>query len=121
MSYFLSTDTPEDKLDSVKSKLNSLILESGGENVALEIPKRRRFSYKINKQGDGYFGVVYFNILAEGLLKLKKSLALDKKILRYMILNKPLKPKPAETPKLPIETSDPAQSFDQKLENILNR
>lgn len=121
MSYFLSTDNPEDKLDSIKSELNSLILESGGENIALETPKMRRLSYKINKKGDGYFGVVYFNIDSEGLLKLKKSLALDKKFLRYMILNKPLKPKPAETPKLPVETSEPAQSFDQKLENILNR
>ena len=120
MSYFLSTDIPESNVDDAASELNLLITESGGSGVALEIPKRRWLSYKIKKQNEAYFGTAYFNISAEGLLKIKKSLALNKKVLRYIILNKPLKPKPMAIPKLQIETSTPAQSFDKKLESILN-
>lgn len=130
MSYFLKADVPEDKLENASRELNSLIAESGGSNIALEIPKRKRLSYPIKKQSEGYFGVAYFNINVEGLEKIKKSLALDKKFLRYTVLNKPLKPKPADVAPATVKLNSepvsepmqaPAQSFDQKLENILNR
>lgn len=126
MSYFLSADIPEDKVDDAAGGLNSLIAESGGKDVALEIPKRKWLSYKIKKRNEAYFGTAYFSISAAGLLKIKKSLTLNKNFLRYMILNKQLKPKPSAAVLAPEKLNNepapaPAQSFDQKLENILNR
>lgn len=122
LSYFLTTDISENSVDSAISELNLLITDSGGENTGLETPKIRRLSYPIKKQNEAYFGVVYFNINTEGLLKIKKSLALNKKFLRHIILNKPLKPKPAAASLAPNVLISPlTQSFDEKLENILNR
>ncbi len=136
MSYFLTSDIPEGSVDSAASELNSLITESGGGSVALEIPKRKRLSYPIKKQSEAYFGTAYFNIDAEGLDKIKKSLTLHKKLLRYMILNKPNKPVksriestmripeaiplPTMLPRTEKATEISTESFDQKLENILN-
>lgn len=127
MPYFLTADIAESGVDNAVNELKLLIAENGGENVAPEAPKKRWLAYKINKQNESYFGVIYFSINTEGLEKIKKSLMLNKKILRYMILNKLLKSKQIVTPVKSINESAltpmpaPTQSFDQKLENILNR
>lgn len=120
MSYFLTAETPEDKIDSNISELNSLIAENGGENITMETAKRKWLSYPVKKQKEAYFGVAYFNIVTEELDKIKKSLALNKKILRFMIINKPPKLERAAVTGESI-SAPTQQSFDQKLENILNR
>lgn len=126
MPYFLTADISEDRVNDAINELESLIIKDSGKNVASEAPRKRWLAYKINKQNESYFGVIRFNINVEGLEKLKKSLTLNRKILRYMILNKPIRSKPIVTPVKPNNETvlapmpAPTQSFDQKLENILN-
>jgi|SRR3989344_4453305 len=120
MPYLLSPDIPEDKIDSETIELKKIIAENGGGIVQTTPPKKKRLAYPVRKQNLAYFGVIYFNTDKDGIDKIKKILAFSKKILRFLILNEVIKPKPSPiiTPE-PVKTSIPTQSFDQKLESIL--
>ena len=124
LAYLLNPEIAEEKLDSETADLLKIISENGGKAVESNIPKKRWLAYPVKKQAQAYFGVVYFNADKENLDGIKKNLYFNKKVLRFLILNEPLKkPEPAAAPlktaaeKIP-ETSAP--SFDQKLESILN-
>jgi len=120
MSYLLTPDIPEDKIDSEAIELKNIITENGGDIVQTNPPEKKRLSYPVKKQNQAYFGIVYFNTDKDGLDKIKKNLAFYKKILRFLILSKIIKPKPSPiTVQLPAITPAPTQSFDQKLESIL--
>jgi len=122
MSYLLTPDIPEDKIDSEAIELKNIITENGGDIVQTNPPEKKRLSYPVKKQNQAYFGIVYFNTDKDGLDKIKKALAFYKKILRFLILSKIIKPKPSPIiAQQPAKTPAPAptQSFDQKLESIL--
>lgn len=124
MAYLLAPDISEENIGAEATEIGRVISENGGEIVGSVSPKKRRIAYQIKKQNQAYFGVFYFNMDSEGIDKIKKTLALNKKLLRYLILNETLKE--TSKPKIevtPIKLSDEPliQSFDKKLESILNR
>ena len=120
MSYLLTPDIPEDKIDSEAIELKNIITENGSDIVQTNPPEKKRLAYPVKKQNQAYFGIVYFNTDKDGLDKIKKNLAFYKKILRFLILSKIIKPKPSPiTVQQPAKTPAPTQSFDQKLESIL--
>lgn len=113
MSYLLTPEIAEDKVELEIAELKKIISENGGDITQTDPPEKRRLAYPVKKQNQAYFGVVYFNIDQESLDKIKKTLALYKKVIRYLILNKALKPKPK------MAAVQQTQSFDQKLESLL--
>ena len=120
MSYLLNPEVAEDKVETETAELNKIISSSGGAIVDFLPAIKRRLAYPIKRQTQAYFGVVYFTIDEEGLNKIKKALTPHKKMIRFLILNEPLKPKIADAaPVKPEESQPQAQSFDQKLESIL--
>lgn len=133
MSFILTSEIAEDKLDFEAAELKKLILESGGTDIEINSPENKRLAYPVKKQQQAYLGVVYFNIDSEGLDKIKGVLALNTKFLRFLILNEPVKSKVEpvrhipeisfHTPEaLPLEEKAveiPIESFDKKLESIL--
>ncbi|MCX6813689.1 MAG: 30S ribosomal protein S6 [Candidatus Azambacteria bacterium] len=120
MSYLLTPDISEDKIDSEVAELKNIITENGGDIVQTNPLEKKRLAYPVKKQNQAYFGVVYFNIDKDELDKIKKILALHKKVIRFLILNKTIKPKPSmAAAQKPAKTPAPTQSFDQKLASIL--
>ena len=122
LSYFLSPETPEDKIDSEAAELGRMISENGGEDVQLNPLEQRRLAYPIKKQDRALFGWALFSADPDSLDKIKNVLSSNKKLLRFLVVAdySKLTPYKIESPKLPgLETSNQPQSFDQKLENIL--
>ena len=125
LSYLLTPDVAEEKLDFETAELLKIISENGGEMIESNIPKKRWLAYPVKKQNQAYFGVIYFNIDKENLGEIKKNLSFNKNVLRFLIVNKSLK-KTKPVIAAPLKTVDKmnpetiAPSFDQKLENILN-
>ncbi|MBI2635145.1 MAG: 30S ribosomal protein S6 [Parcubacteria group bacterium] len=136
MSFLLTPEISEDRLDFEYAELKKLILESGGEATQINPLEDRRLAYPIKKQKQAYLGVIYFNIDSDGLDKMKGVLALNTKVLRFLILNKPNKstkqrvdltvrmpeatPLPTTLPSEERAAEIPSESFDKKLESILN-
>ena len=130
MSFLLTPEILEDKLDFETAELKKLISENGGDIVQTNLPEKKWLAYPVRKQNQAYFGIVCFNIDKDGLNKIKKNLAFSKKILRFLILSNVIKPHPTgDHPKgeksslvideRPAKIPAPTQSFDQKLESIL--
>jgi len=122
MSYLLTPEIPDDKTDPEVAEIKKIITENNGDIIQTDPLEKKRLAYPVKKQNYAYLGIVYFNIDKENLDKIKKTLALYKKVIRYLILNKPLKPKPK--PKMvafqpSTEMPAPTPTFDQKLESIL--
>lgn len=134
MSFILTSEIAEDKLDFEAAELKKLILESGGTDIEINTPQNKRLAYPVKKQNQAYLGVVYFNIDTGGLDKIKSILVLNTKFLRFLILNKPFKAvvepimkMPEILPHMPEKlfhkekaVEIPSESFDKKLESILN-
>lgn len=124
MSFLLTPEIAEDKLDFETAELKKMISESGGEATQISSLEKKRLAYPVKKQNQAYLGVVYFNIDSDGLDKMKSVLALNTKLLRFIILNKPNKPiKSRVEPIMKIQEEKaaevPTESFDKKLESIL--
>ncbi|MDO8575016.1 MAG: 30S ribosomal protein S6 [bacterium] len=126
LAYLLAPDIAEENLNLETAELKRIISENSGEAIESEVPKKRWLAYPVKKQGQAYFGVIYFNMDKENLSEIKKNLLFNEKILRFLIVNKSLKkPKPVIAASLKaIDEKTPeatAPSFDQKLESILKR
>ncbi|OGD25617.1 30S ribosomal protein S6 [Candidatus Azambacteria bacterium RIFCSPHIGHO2_01_FULL_40_24] len=122
LAYLLAPDIAEEKLNLETAELKRIISENGGEATESNVPKKRWLAYPVKKQSQAYFGVIYFNIDKENISEIKKNLSFNKNVLRFLIVNKSLKktkPVIAAPVKLSDETT-PVQSFDRKLESILN-
>lgn len=123
LAYLLSPDIAEEKLDLETAELQRIISENGGEAIESEAPKKRWLAYPVKKQGQAYFGIIYFNTDKESVDKIKKTIFFNKNVLRFMMLNKAMKPKPAALPRKVTAEKMPemaAPSFEKKLESILN-
>lgn len=121
MSYLLTSDIPENKLESEISELNGMIAKNDGTVTLSDLPKIRFLSYPVKKHRQAYFGAVYFHADADGLDAIKKTIALYKNVLRFLIVGEIIKPEPIMKSATRIEPSapGPTQSFDQRLESIL--
>ena len=135
MSFLLTPEVSEDRLDFESAELKKIISENGGINVEINPLENKRLAYPVKKQKSAYLGVIYFSIDPEGLDKMKDILTLNTKILRFLILNKPNKPVkskvdpimripeaiplPIILPRKEMAAEIPTESFDKKLESIL--
>lgn len=131
MAYLLSpemNEVNEEKLDlDIEiSELQKIIKESGGEVIESGAPKKRWLSYEIRKQRQAYFGVIHFKIPSESVDKIKSVLSLYKKIMRFLIVSyseigfKNALDNDKDIGKRSELKSTNGQSFEKKLESILN-
>lgn len=124
LSYLLAPDVAEENLNLETAELQKMISENGGETIKSDVPKKRWLASPVKKQAQAYFGVIYFNAGKENIDGIKKDISFNKKVLRFLILNEPLKkPEPVAAPLQTAAEKTPeasAPSFDQKLESILN-
>lgn len=122
LAYLLTPDISDDKIDSEVSELKDFITKNGGDVLQANLPEKRHLAYPVKKQNFAFFGVAYFNSDTESLDKIKKALVFYKKVLRYLLLNKIAKSEPVRLnlESQPAKTQSPVQSFEQRLENLLN-
>lgn len=133
MAYLLSPEVSEEKLDLEIAELEKIIKESGGEIIESGAPKKRWLSYEVRKQRQAYFGAFSFKIPSEGIGKIKSVLSLYKKIMRFLIVSPSgvksknnrgeingLLAAPIDKQEKQQEEPNNGQSFEKKLESILN-
>ena len=121
ISYLLTPEITEEKVDFEAGEIARLLGENGGETVQLNPLEKKRLAYPVKKQNQAYFGIASLAAGQEDLDKIKKALSLNKKVLRFLILNKAKKAnvRPAPAPDAANAPAKISPSFDQKLEDIL--
>lgn len=144
VAYLLNPEiTPEDVV-TVAGGITQAIEKIGGSVQYVTEPKKRKLAFFVGKAAYAYFGYTDFAIEPKKVSELRKILALDQNILRFLIvyalkINAAFKEKPyfgrgfrknakikedavLKHPK-PAESQEPkvtSEEIDRKLEEILN-
>lgn len=86
--YLVSNKYSEAELEPIKTKVNKLIENHGGEISYSETMGKRRLAYAIKGFRYGYYELVEFDLAGSELIKLEKDLKLDHEILRHQVVKK---------------------------------
>ena len=73
--------------EEVIKKLNGTIVKSVGMG-------RRRLSYRINHQTEGFYQLIQFELNSDQIEEVKRVFRLNERIIRFMILNRDEEPEP---------------------------
>lgn len=128
LTYIINPDLSEQEVVTQTDKVAGFINELDGE-IKKESPiQKRKLSYPIKKEKEGYFISLDFQLSSDKLEKLNHQLKLEKDILRYLIISKKIQKirpmrvkkfkeriKVAERPKEKVKLEE----LDKKLEELL--
>lgn len=90
MLYILGSDIGEENIPTAVEKVNNLITRLGGEIVEVNQTApwgRRRMTYPINKQQDGYYIMATFKLSPTQTLELETDLRISEEVLRHMLIS----------------------------------
>jgi small subunit ribosomal protein S6 len=90
MLYILNPDMGEDNIPAAIEKVNTLITRLGGEVIEVNQSApwgRRRMTYSIEKQPDGYYVLETFRISPTKTLELQNDLRISEDVLRHMLIS----------------------------------
>jgi len=125
LTYIINPNLSEQEVVTQTDKVAGFINELGGEIIKKDSTiKKRKLSYPIKKEKEGYFISLDFQLSPSQLEKLNHQLKQEKDILRYLIISKKIqklkpikvekfKEKITERPKVKLE------ELDKKLEELL--
>ena len=135
ISYLLDPSIPETEIEAENLRIQALIAQTGGIISQTFVPQKKRLFYPIKKQNQAYLGTFYFSVNPDELSKFERTLQLDPKVLRFLILNRAETMKQeagivlARKPSADKEQNESAeesnkretteQSFEEKLKQIL--
>lgn len=84
--FIISAKLSDDARQKALSRVEKEITGRGGEIVKIHEQGRRRLTYEIKNQREGYYYVIYFNAPASAISELWKEYALHEDLIRYMTL-----------------------------------
>ncbi len=76
----------EENVQNMAAELKNLFVSCGTQEPEIVKLEKRRFSYLIKKQNEGYYLIFRFPAPPEALSKIKENIQHNEKILRYSFL-----------------------------------
>lgn len=126
LTYLISSNLSEEEAKTSQEKIFSLIKDFEGifeESFVLGGLNRKRLAYAIKKEDEAYLGTVVFRLNPDNILKLEKGLALEKNILRHLLLIKKLSSfkklraiRSTKKPRITPGETKPIQKKEKKVE-----
>ena len=90
MLYILGSEIGEENIPAAIEKVNTLITRLGGESIENNQAApwgKRRMTYPINKQQDGFFIMATFKLSPTKTLELETDLRISEEVLRHMLIS----------------------------------
>jgi len=132
LTYLISPDLSEEEIRVLQEKINSLIQEEGRvlpDSTSNGGLVRKTLAHPIKKNRSAFLSTLSFQLNPEELESLEKKLKAESKILRYLILTKPVpkvmvgKEIPTKLPRKIIKPKPKVKvelkEIEKKLEEIL--
>lgn len=89
--YLVSANFTEDELNPIKAMVSSLITKFGGNITFEDDLGKKKLAYPVEKNNNGYYLLVEFDLEGSKLIELEKSLRLTNEIMRHMVVKRDLK------------------------------
>jgi small subunit ribosomal protein S6 len=86
MVYILHPDSEEEGLAEVRQRISDLIDSGGGKVLDEDLWGRRRMAYPIEKQREGYYVLMRFELDPPHLPELERMMTLDSRIIRRLLI-----------------------------------
>lgn len=108
----------------VEKELAGVLSQQGAEMIYQKPPTETRLAYPIKKNLSAQFGFYHFKLSPENVTKVKEALALNEKVLRFLIINPPVKLAPSGVQRYEKKPAAAAPMLsnavlEEKLEEIL--
>lgn len=84
--YVLSSTLSEDARAKALERIETGIVERGGEVHKVHDQGRKKLAYEIEKKRDGYYFLLYFSLPAREVSELWKEYHLNEDLLRFITL-----------------------------------
>lgn len=84
--FILPPDLEEDAANGATELVRSHIVSRGGEVRSLEVWGRRRLAFPIDRYREGVYHIARFSLGPDQTLELDRSLRLNERVLRHMIV-----------------------------------
>lgn len=84
--YVISATLSDDARNKAFEKIKKGIADRGGEILKIHDQGRRRLAYEIEKHREGYYYLVYFNIVPSAISELWQEYHLHEDLIRFMTL-----------------------------------
>ena len=86
LSYIVHPELDEDDLAAVKDRITGLIDRYSGKVTQVEPWGLRRLAYPIQKQWEGQYTLVQFDIEPQGVAGLERDLGLVEPVMRHLVV-----------------------------------
>ena len=85
LMYILMPDLAEDAIKAENTALQKILTDNGGKITGVNEWGLRGLAYEIKKQMKGYYVVVNFTAEPKAVSEFNRIVALDSKVLRFLI------------------------------------
>ena len=82
----LKPNLTDEEVEESIQKYTNMIQEAGGEIINLENWGKRRLAYEMDKEREGIYIIINFKVKPEHVDSINKSMRLDPKVHRHMIV-----------------------------------
>jgi small subunit ribosomal protein S6 len=86
--YIVDPALSEQEVEALTKRLESEIVEKGGEIVDLQHLGKKRLAYPVKKEKDGFYFLLYFRLASDRGSELRAGYRLNDSILRFLIIRK---------------------------------
>lgn len=84
--YILDGVLSEDQIEDLVGRISKYITENGGDIVEADEWGMRQLAYPIENRNNGYYVSMHFNASADLPAKLERTLRIEERVLRFMVL-----------------------------------
>lgn len=84
--YVISATLSDDARNKAFEKIKKGIVDRGGEILKIHDQGRRRLAYEIEKHREGYYYLVYFNLIPSAISELWQEYHLHEDLIRFITL-----------------------------------
>jgi small subunit ribosomal protein S6 len=84
--YVVKATLSEEARQKALDKIQKGITERGGEILKLHDQGRRRLAYEIDGHREGYYFLIYFNVVTEAIAELWQEYHLHEDLIRFITL-----------------------------------
>ena len=84
--YVISATLSDDARNKAFEKIKKGITDRGGEVLKIHDQGRRRLAYDIDKHREGYYYLIYFNVVPSAITELWQEYHLHEDLIRFITL-----------------------------------
>lgn len=94
--YILRADLSDEQVDQAITKYQTLLREHGAENLETQHRGKRRLAYEIQKQRDGIYIQMNYQVKGSAIAVLERAMRLSEEVIRYMTLKQVVSVEPVQ-------------------------